>query len=126
VAIVGRCFHEPGEVGAGRSELAEQVFRRHADLRRQRAVIVDAAANGRSCRVGVNDERSLSWGPTAVNPHLVLTGNRPRPGDDSAKRVCRRDWFDVVPRGDRDDLHGLDVSGTRNFDAADGSRAGVS
>jgi hypothetical protein len=23
----------------------------------------------------VNDERSLSWGPTAVNPHLVLTGN---------------------------------------------------
>jgi len=80
VAIVRRGFHEPGEVGARGSKFAQEVFRRHADLRRQRTIRVDAAADGRSCRVGVSDGRSLSWGRAAVNPHLVLTGNRPMPG----------------------------------------------
>ena len=78
VAVVRGRLHEPGEVGAGSSELTEQVFRRHTDLRRQRTIFIDPAANGRSCRVDVYDERSLSWGPTAVNPHLVLTGNLDR------------------------------------------------
>jgi hypothetical protein len=69
---------QPGDIGAGVSQLEEQVFRRDADRRRrgggQDAIGRDTATGRRgSFRAGVNDGRSLSWVYEAVNPHLVPT-----------------------------------------------------
>ena len=68
-----RRFDQTRQIGARAAELEHERFGGHG-VGGQRQIVGDATAGG-CYRAGVSDDRSLSWGRAAVNPHLVLIAN---------------------------------------------------